>query len=1124
MSREAHFHRCWTEATVDRYFTTEAMAKDDEAFMEVHLPISQILVDADCKAFGELGGKPHTDEEGLLKLILKSTPGHENRIFSVVGETGCGKSELCQWLYYKAQDEVHVPILIRRSMTRLRDIIALINRHLNEPVPHEMKDITDLWPETVSYQLAAAMLMHLNNPTVLDRLGAHDTAALRTLITSSRFEERMEHNFIAYCDVVKQLDKARILDLLPDRDFRDMVVESGGLRDARGCYLQLEEAIKDCLEKTLQVEDFVDKLRRISESYKRSGRRPVLLIEDITTFTFLQNDLLDYLFDLASGNYDVVIGITTGFEKANEQQIYGAQQTIRDRTAGRFILTDERNETLFLRDNYVQLARLYLGAVKDDECPICEGEPILDQTFGEGLYPYNERFLDNVYNGLQQDGNRKQTPRLFLRALRHTLLAEDMRPFESIEILDIVKPPTAYFVQSAGHGDEVEKILRWYGLSYNTGVHLSEQIADTFNVSVPQNAQIVNGFFRFGLRPGVERGLSPPPDLIEPGSGGLSVTRVDPPEGLSDIANTIAIQGANFRDGCTVHLNDTILEAVWSPDSRLMATVPADLPVGTYTITVTNPDGSKARVSSAYTAKEPFAPTITRIQPTEGEVNEPNKIHIEGANFQDRSVAKLGDTALAVLYMGPDRLKATVPADLQPGTYDLAVTNPDGKSGTYPQAYTVKPEDLVGQLDEWLNRQGTFPNRDRFKDGVWKLLDFFQLSPFTLQHADSIAKGGTPLVYTRGDKNTRVYLHGSADSLQEGYLKLTIHPDPHWRHLYELTLAVGLGNYDVSDADKLDHPLLHDWLTERVSELQGQMRVGIGSGLKMPLEQFVVLTKFLLLNNAAGIWRFDPENLAQPITGKPFNLPMMGERPEHLLEWRGEVQSLFTSFFHLRDSIVNYPFLSQIMTGCDPLKALSELRGIDSTQVYDAFSIGPRGRFSLRDLSKIVSRYASDLFSLQQGGRLSNLPLLDKFKAITHLCTPPEDIDPDRLRNQLDMLRDLCSHAGVAWQHRWDLRLSPLDSDQCRLDFEAFVGRVTSLRNRIIETHSDANVFVYLSQQQEIQAVQSCQEYEVMDTIKNLTQSLTHSLVGRSGDSLADSPRYHEFQKSMKIYEVAAKQ
>lgn len=1116
-------HRCWTEEAINRYFTTEAMAKDQEAFMEVHLPIDRIVVDRNYNAFQVLGGQEYTDENGLKEFILKSTPQQPNRVFSLIGETGSGKSELCQWLYYQIQDQRHIPILIRRSMTRLRDIVAEINQHLNEPVPSDMRDITDLWEETVSKQLTASMLMHLNKPDVFSRIGSQNAFVLRQLIDNRDFELRMRQNFVAYRDEIQLLDKPRDPNLLPEKQFAELVSEAGGLLagTASICYFQLQRAIADCLKNNLQVEDLIDKLKRISLIFKKLEKRPVLLIEDITTFVFLQNDLLDYLFDLSSGNFDVIIGITTDFERTNEQQIYKAQQTIRERIEGRFVLTNERNETLFLRENYVRLACLYLTAIKDKHCPICRNK--LNQAFGEDLYPFNERFLYNVYSNLQQDGNRKQTPRLYLKSLGQ-VLRSTLPPFEAIELTANVQPPTAWFAQGSASNDLAE-LLKWYGLNTNQGVFLAKQIVEVFGLTVPINLETVSDhFYRFGLRPGAGQSLPNPPAFITADKTKLTITNVEPREGLENSPNTLTIEVQNLQRGFSVRLGQHTLQWRLIAPTRLQAIVPANLPLGVHDLTITNPDNNRATFPNAYTVKEPAAPSIAQFQPTEGEANQPNEIFITGTNFQNRCVVTLGNIRLTTERLSATQLKASIPPDLTPGSYDLTVINPDGRKTVRTNAYAVKPEDLFGQLDQWLARQGNFPGRAKFKDGVWQLLDMFQFEPFILYHPHSITNRRNRLTYTRGERSSQIYLHNSADSLQAGYIKLTIQPKNEYRDLFSQVLSIGQGQCKVDDTLQLNHPLLYDWLNDCVNSLKKEMRSNLETALKMPLEQFIVMTKFLLLNNTTGLCEFRPEALAQPLLEREsFKLNSMGDRPEKFAAWWSAVQSLFTTFFHFRDNIVNYPYLSQVMSQCDPVQTLVKLRSIDSREVYDAYSIGQaKDDYPLRVLANLVSSYARDLFAIQQNQQFTTTPTPDQLHAIADLLTT--EINLEQLRTQLDKLRQLCQRVGITWQNQWNLNLHSLDRKDSQLDFETFAEQLREAITRLDKQRSHIDIFIFLSLQRQIHTLVNSAEYEVLQTIVKIDQSISNFLVHHDVTNLETDLRYKAFQQNFNLFLELAKQ
>jgi hypothetical protein len=112
-------------------------------------------------------------------------------------------------------------------------------------------------------------------------------------------------------------------------------------------------------------------------------------------------------------------------------------------------------------------------------------------------------------------------------------------------------------------------------------------------------------------------------------------------------------------------------------------------------------------------------PSISYIIPNQGTNDVPNEINVYGLNFADGISVTLGTTpptSLDTIRFNSSHLRATVPAGLPAGTYDLIVTNPDGGSDTLEDAYTVfdaqvENDDLYAQShDLWTDpltiRQG----------------------------------------------------------------------------------------------------------------------------------------------------------------------------------------------------------------------------------------------------------------------------------------------------------------------------------------------------------------------------------------------------------------------------------
>ncbi|MCB9135612.1 MAG: PD40 domain-containing protein [Anaerolineales bacterium] len=83
---------------------------------------------------------------------------------------------------------------------------------------------------------------------------------------------------------------------------------------------------------------------------------------------------------------------------------------------------------------------------------------------------------------------------------------------------------------------------------------------------------------------------------------------------LLNVPTLITITGENFLEGATARLNDTPLQNVqWLDEHTLQATIPANLPPGTYHLWVTNPGGQASVLANAVLAGNIiFIPTVMR--------------------------------------------------------------------------------------------------------------------------------------------------------------------------------------------------------------------------------------------------------------------------------------------------------------------------------------------------------------------------------------------------------------------------------------------------------------------------------------------------------------------------------
>lgn len=185
-------------------------------------------------------------------------------------------------------------------------------------------------------------------------------------------------------------------------------------------------------------------------------------------------------------------------------------------------------------------------------------------------------------------------------------------------------------------------------------------------------------------------------------AGALSTPTVGaiiPASAPNDVDTAVVITGTGLAtDGATppaVTLGAIPLTAVtFVNDTTLTATVPAGITPGLYTLTVTNPDTGSASLTDAFTVTPP--PMVIAIAPASAYNDIDTAVTITGADFATAAGGTVLPTATLsgvpltdVAFVSATTLTATVPWGMDIGPYTLAVTNPDGGTGSLLGPFTV---------------------------------------------------------------------------------------------------------------------------------------------------------------------------------------------------------------------------------------------------------------------------------------------------------------------------------------------------------------------------------------------------------------------------------------------------
>ncbi len=190
-------------------------------------------------------------------------------------------------------------------------------------------------------------------------------------------------------------------------------------------------------------------------------------------------------------------------------------------------------------------------------------------------------------------------------------------------------------------------------------------------------------------------------EVLEQPVTGPFIFEVLPPAGINITDTVITITGMNFQVGLSVTLDTLPLPHVRQSSGLVHALVPAGLPPGTYDISVVNPDGQGDTMPETFTVYGDVNPQVYGVFPDMSTNDIPVGMIIAGENFVPGATVMLSGTIPVVkanalitvplegnYFINGNELLAVVPPGVMSGTYDVVVTNPDGRAGRLAQAYT----------------------------------------------------------------------------------------------------------------------------------------------------------------------------------------------------------------------------------------------------------------------------------------------------------------------------------------------------------------------------------------------------------------------------------------------------
>lgn len=398
---------------ISQVLRIDSIDSTDSDFLATHVPFRKIVVAAKS---GDQLEETYKSEEDIYRDIFNNALTKNDHQFVIVeGSSGVGKSHFIRWLYAKLsarEENEDVVLLIRRSdntlkgtirqLLEIKEVKEISNKEAYERLVKANQTITESkFKSTIYHQF----IVEIENDTS-ETLGNIKRKKLIALLNNSDFQERLmsaggpidriyskitSSSSGVDLDLMAQFNKSDLtldIDFIYQLDDADRKAQdfANDLLEGNDEYIQkitdyLNSFVETVIQTSAGIEpgDFQQIFKEIRQELKRKCKNLILLVEDITSFTGVNQALLNALVTGHTGSNAVdnlcklisVVGTTTQYYnqfRDNYRDRITKQITIHDGVIG-------DNKT-----DLIQFVAKYLNAISLD------GEA-LDKWVKNGAYP-----------------------------------------------------------------------------------------------------------------------------------------------------------------------------------------------------------------------------------------------------------------------------------------------------------------------------------------------------------------------------------------------------------------------------------------------------------------------------------------------------------------------------------------------------------------------------------------------------------------------------------------------------------------------------------------------------------------------------------------------------------------
>jgi hypothetical protein len=411
-------------------------------------------------------------------------------------------------------------------------------------------------------------------------------------------------------------------------------------------------------------------------------------------------------------------------------------------------------------------------------------------------------------------------------------------------------------------------------------------------------------------------------------------------------------------------------------------------------------------------------------------------------------------------------------------------------------------KELYLELQEWFAGADLLEHVEVFRRGAYKILTALKYDlPLRLENPAGSGFGyGAPLVYGRDRPETNVYIEGTR--LQKPPMEVVVlsRDSERWSEGQLKRLMQTMAYVDLFDEfpEDADWALLGDWAaaafghySRRVERLLDQ-----NDRLKMPLEQFVLAAKFLLVNYDRGLAEPVYAALAAPLdeaTPTAQELLPQGVEYTDALQLRALIDGAFQSLFYLSRDQVDYARLSSALADFYPDVSIGHLRRVS------AYRVDPGGNFRVdgHTLEEMVLAFKKLSYALDVADfRLAFRRVREELQAIAEACEEPLRQVIQRIgsiRNQLnqyDLYESLYSQGH--WS-AWDEQVRAVGNETPATPGTGPDALRTELQE-LLALPTPQNVFQYIAFARRADAVVKDRHYRLLLAARRLLGDLQERL------------------------------